>query len=40
MWQAGMWAFIQHSWGQSADSRNQQAKLWLDNHQPGTPLPI
>lgn len=34
MWQAGLWAFAQHPWGQSADSRNQQARLWLDAHQP------
>jgi O-antigen ligase len=34
MWQAGLWAFTQHPWGQSADRRNQQAKIWLDAHQP------
>ena len=34
MWQAGLWAFSQHPWGQSADSRNQEAKHWLDVHQP------
>ncbi|MDL4913115.1 MAG: O-antigen ligase family protein [Enterobacterales bacterium endosymbiont of Blomia tropicalis] len=34
MWQAGLWAFTQHPWGQSADSRNQEAKHWLDIHQP------
>ena len=38
MWQAGMWAFTQHPLGQSADSRNQQAKLWLDTHQPGNAI--
>ncbi|MCZ4059793.1 O-antigen ligase family protein [Pantoea sp. LMR881] len=34
MWQAGLWAFMQHPLGQSADMRNQEAKHWLDRHQP------
>ena len=34
MWQAGIWAFAQHPWGQSADSRNQEAKVWIHKNQP------
>lgn len=34
MWQAGWWAFTQHPFGQSADSRNVEAKIWLDKNQP------
>lgn len=34
MWQAGLWAFTQHPWGQSADSRNTEAKTWITHNQP------
>lgn len=34
MWQAGLWAFTQHPWGQSADTRSLETKEWLDKHQP------
>lgn len=34
MWQSGVWAFTQHPWGQSADSRNTEAKAWILQHQP------
>lgn len=40
MWQAGIWAFTQHPWGQSADSRNQEAKTWIMANQPSNKIAL
>lgn len=40
MWQSGIWAFAQHPWGQSADSRNDEAINWINNNQPNNKIAL